>query len=403
MSYLELKETLNILGIKSEEKTINDKVYYSLDDLNMQISCCYNLELSGKIPFDFLCYILEKYPEGIWKEYEIIDEKYAIDDIYKNDTSLEEIDRKWQEERKNTDIVFAEAKERLYKRSNKDKYLESFSIEKTSDAILFLTELKDYYERINNKDKIVETDYKTILNKVINNIIVKSTVTKFKNYYKESNNLGITKEEVMQNIEANKENLDTPFLAERLIRPLLDKFDIAVNPFLRDDVELENPANYLEKVNLEINHFNYPNIKYIEDTCTLKIETKDEYSTTIYANSKANFKYTVFRYLNENGSYIFYSHKFVMHPKDNNTYKENGEIIDFQYSGDWNNPPIQLHYNISGNYVITNSGERKESDANTLLQVCEILDNGTSLANEITLNNMAKQNSKGLIKKQTFV
>ena len=408
MNYLGLKEIIKALGIETEERVIDNIVYYGWNDLNMRVdeflSC---LELTGKIPLDFLTYMQKKYPDGTWIESNNIDKKNAIDDIYKRDTDFKEVKRKCEEERKSIDTVYTEAKERLRKRVSKNKYLEEFHIYELNDAVLLLTELKDYYARISGKDEIAETDYKTILNQVINNYLKGLKLTKFKNFYKDSN-LAITKEEVMQKVEANRKKLEKgcikfPFLAKDLIQPLLNKFDVAVNPFLRDDVEIVKPTDYLEKINLIASPSDDFDDKTSKDACKLKIESKDEYSKTIYASSGINSKYYVSRYFNEDGSSIFYSHKFVMYPKDNNTYKEIGEMIDFQYSGDWDNPPIQLHYNISGNYVITNSGERKEIDADTLLRVCEILDNGTSLANEITLNNMAKQNSKGLSKKQTFV
>lgn len=404
---LGLKEIIKALGIETEERVIDNIVYYGWNDLNMRVdkflSC---LELTGKIPLDFLTYMQKKYPDGTWIESNNIDKKNAIDDIYKRDTDFKEVKRKCEEERKSIDTVYTEAKERLRRRVSKNKYLEEFYTYELNNAVLVLTELKDYYARISGKDESAETDYKTILNQVINNYLVDLKVTKVKNLYKDSN-LDITKEEVMQNVEANRKKLEKgyiefPFLAKDLIQPLLNKFDVAVNPFLRDDVELEKPADYLEKINLIASPSDDFDDKTSKDACILKIESKDEYSKTIYASNGINSKYNVSRYFNEDGSSIFYSHKFVMYPiaDDHGTYKDYGEVINFQYSGDsWEKPAIDLHYNISGGYVIINNGEQQEINTDTLLQICEILDKGTALTNEITTANMAKQDSKKLIKK----
>lgn len=362
--------------------------------------------INWKDSFRFFNLYAKKYPDGTWKDYNNIDKKRAIDDIYKRDTDFKKVKRKCEEERKSIDTVYTEAKERLRRRVSKNKYLEEFHTYELNNAVLVLTELKDYYARISGKDESAETDYKTILNQVINNYLVDLKVTKVKNLYKDSN-LDITKEEVMQNVEANRKKLEKgyiefPFLAKDLIQPLLNKFDVAVNPFLRDDVELEKPADYLEKINLIASPSNDFDDKTSKDACKLKIESKDEYSKTIYASSGINSKYNVSRYFNEDGSSIFYSHKFVMYPiaDDHGTYKDYGEVINFQYSGDsWEKPAIDLHYNISGGYVIINNGEQQEINTDTLLQICEILDKGTALANEITTANMAKQDSKKLIKK----
>ena len=58
MNYLGLKEIIKALGIETEERVIDNIVYYGWNDLNMRVdeflSC---LELTGKIPLDFLTYM----------------------------------------------------------------------------------------------------------------------------------------------------------------------------------------------------------------------------------------------------------------------------------------------------------------------------------------------------------
>lgn len=60
---LELKEIIKALGIVTEERVIDNIVYYGWNDLNMRVdkflSC---LELTGKIPLDFLTYMQKKIP-----------------------------------------------------------------------------------------------------------------------------------------------------------------------------------------------------------------------------------------------------------------------------------------------------------------------------------------------------
>ena len=405
MNNLELEDTIEALGIETEKKNIDNDIYYGWNDINMKINRAHDLALTGKIPFNFVSYMLKKYPDGFLSEYYNIDEKNAIDDIYQKDISTEEVDKKWQEERKNIDTVYSEAKERLHKRPSKDKYLEGLNIEKVSNAVLFLTELKNYYERIDGKEEIVETDYKAILNKVINNNLARLNVDKFKDYYKKIN-LNTTKEQVIQNIERNREKLENgylefPFLSQELLRPLTGKFDTTINPFLRDDIELEEPADYLEKIDLEANDYNNFNPKYNGKAYTLEISSKDE-NTRVMSSSidKAlNYKYIFSKHFEEDNSSLFIAHKFVMYPiKDE--YGDCGEIINIRYFDSIGNRQLELHYNISGGYIMKNNGDKKDIDADSLSLICNILDKGTSLAKEVTLDNMTRQDNKKMIKKQ---
>ena len=79
----------------------------------------------------------------------------------------------------------------------------------------------------------------------------------------------------MQKVEANRKKLEKgcikfPFLAKDLIQPLLNKFDVAVNPFLRDDVEVVKPTDYLEKINLIASPSDDFDDKTSKDACKIK-------------------------------------------------------------------------------------------------------------------------------------
>ena len=55
---LGLKEIIKALGIETEERAIDNIVYYSWNDLNMRVNSFLTcLELTGKIPLDFLTYM----------------------------------------------------------------------------------------------------------------------------------------------------------------------------------------------------------------------------------------------------------------------------------------------------------------------------------------------------------
>lgn len=375
MNSLEFKEV-----IKTVDATGN-KWVYSWNDLEIYFfnKCAF---VEGFIPYEVAKIIYNKYHDknygfsiGI-SENDCNPDKWARDVTYDkeiNSILRDFMDGKITEYEKRNRI--AEAEESLEQRNDDEKFIKEYSIGTKEGFLLFLDELKDYYLRLEGKE---ETEVKKFPQQIEE---VKSELSNYQT-------LGISAADWANQLENIKDNYLAGVQKSNLsdmgkkFREAVDNFDRAVNPFLNDDVELDDIDNISACVQ--------EGSKYHAPYCNFEI-------------SDYNGDYT--EYVRNNDGFVFHleytlgqeNYMEVKHELSSNT--DNEEILRIDYYGDEyydkeGNKSKRLEYNMtSGTFSVDNVPATGEQISFILNEI----NNATEHALGITMKNKIKNSDIALI------
>ena len=370
---------------KMDELLESDGTYFR--GLNIRMGITYYAVVRGKIPLEVAQIIYEKYPEN---EYGIRVEggcnncdpkEWAVDDKYENElkkiheekiSSLDKSERYEIEQNK------------LAKRKDNKKYIKTYHIDTKEGLIVFITEMKDYYLRKLKQPETEVQKFDEILAETTEKIIAEINPT-------------ISAYEWMQGDDENRDNYNAKpenkvaLLMKKRFRELVTNFDKSVNPFLDEDVELDKPINYIQKVEIKGDLYNKSDKKR-KNCCFMQIvdKNKQDASTTYYRASDG-FSFQMSYELNDD-EYLSVLHYYTT----TGNYKSDiGEVIAIKYRNRNNrDEDVDIRLNISNWRAGKTYEDKIPVGLNQLVYVEEKLIEATEFAKSITIANMAKQNIK---------
>lgn len=255
--------------------------------------------------------------------------------------------------------------------------------------VLFLNEIKDYYDR---KDGLVETDGQNIdeIKASIDLEIIKKVNPSITAY--EWLQADEDSRKIFSQIELSKEK--TPFWEK--FRKAIDNFDKAVNPFINQDIELDEDdiKNFLKNVDISTEiHVPFDDKKRakecrmsIMDLNNINYVDYNRYWGCLYRGLQYELHYTL-----ENEKYLDFIHYYCT---GSDHEEENGEFIIINYWGDKIRKKVEIKYNITKNVV--EIPFPFQNDLITLEQekfIYKELLKAIRLASTITLDNMKKKNT----------
>ena len=179
-----------------------------------------------------------------------------------------------------------------------------------------------------------------------------------------------------------------PYDSCRLIHLNLASF--VVNPFTKDDIELDEIGNYLRKVviagDTEVNGYNYKDNKDRKGCCFLRIADINTDNKTIYHRDPDGFLFGL-RYMLDDKQYFEVEHGFTTTADVPNR----GEIIEINYWGDNLENEIDLILNLTNGKIGERYGDRTSATPEQIEFVYNELLKATSYASKITVENMEKK------------
>ncbi len=394
MNRLEFKEVLNSLDIYNPLTTTEGR-YNKLEDVHYWNDLAMHFDgrdcaiVKGRIPLEVAMIIYQKYPgnpygiivDGGKKNNNPID--YAVDKKYEKEI------RDYSDENNGMQIFLKKCAqaERNLKRRKKidDKYIKTYHIDSKEGLLIFLTEMKDYILRKNN---LPETEVEKS-NELLANVT--SSLLKKVNPY-------ISAYDWMQD---DVENKDTYNLSNQrynktklgqIFREAVLDFDKSVNPFLNNEVELDEIKNYLNGVRIDAYAYDYykDGIQR-KGCCSLKITDLSTDNNTIYERMPDGFSFELSYKLGED-YYLEFRHSYLESHYDSNC----GETVVINYHSNKPEEAINMVFNITqgkaGDY---HDDDKISATPEQIAFVYDELLKATGYASSITIENMKKKsNSK---------
>lgn len=257
-------------------------------------------------------------------------------------------------------------------------YPTYYHIDSKEGLAIFITEMKDYFAR---NDESIETQKFDELMVTINSAILKKVKPSISTY------------EWMQTDGENCETFFQTISSETKtafgtkLRKAIDSFDKTVNPFINQDVELDEIESYLQKVNISANAYDSKDGRERKDCCQIHITDLKSGNKVSYYRSSDGFSYQL-HYILAEGQHLTFTHYFSTKAVDEE-YK--GEFITFDYLGSDTSQEIDVRYNLTKGVVGTTYGQKKPITPDQEKFVYNELLNAISLASTITLDNMKKK------------
>ena len=255
----------------------------------------------------------------------------------------------------------------------------------TEGLLVFLNEMKDYYLRKSNTEETEMSKYDETMARVCSEMLKEI-------------NPSISAYDWMQDDEENKDKYnsaverDSKTKLGQMLRTAILDFDQAVNPFTKDDIELDEIGNYLRKVAIagdtEAIGYNYKDRK---GCCFLRIadiNTGNETTgnETIYHRDPEGFLFGL-KYMLDDKQYFVVQHGFATTADVPNR----GEIIEINYWGDNLENEIDLILNLTNGKIGERYGDRTSATPEQIEFVYNELLKATSYASKITVENMEKK------------
>lgn len=386
MNRLEFNEVMRTVGINNPLLTTTVK-YGSSEEIyfwqNLAIyfgrSCAI---VKGKIPLEVANIIYEKYPNnpyGIridggcsdWNPNELcIDDKYKKDIQEYMEQNLDDYEylEKCKEARKN-----------LSHRVNENKYIDTYHIDTKEGFVILLIEMKDYFSR---KQGLVETEVQRFdeLMAIINSRILKK-VNPYISTYQWMQTDPENSEIFLKTVENGRK---TSFGKE--FRDAIDKFDKVVNPFINEEVNLDEMINYLSKVNISSEVYNSEDGMQRENCCQVHITDIASKNKVSYYRRPDGFSYLLMYTLGDQ-QYLDVLHYYSTRGEE----KDRGEVIYINYFGDNIPQEIDVRYNITQGIVGKTCGEKKSITLEQKKWIYDELLKAINLASTITIDNMQKK------------
>ena len=391
MNRLEFNEVMKAVGINNPLSTTNgsngtsEQVHY-WQNIAIYFGGSYYAVIKGKVPLEVANIIYEKYPNN---PYKIRVDGGCSDWIpikHATDEKLEQDIRKYIDQNL-SENEYKTARRNFLRRKNKNKYVCTYHIDTKEGLVILLTEMKDYFAR---KKRIRETEVQRFdeLMVTINAEILKKVKPSISTY------------EWMQADEENNEifsqtvssGTKTSFGKE--FRKAIDEFDKVVNPFINEDIELDEIGNYLQKVNISANTYDSVDLKTRKDCCEVVITDLETQNKVLYRRNPDGFLYQL-QYTFEKNRYLVVSHYYSTAGSDEN---DKGEVITIDYYGDNVPQEIDIRYNLTKGVAGKTYGERTPITLEQKEFVYDELLKAIGMASSITIDNMKKKGySKQLI------
>ena len=390
MNRLEFNEVMKAVGINNPLSTAEgsygtrEEVHY-WNNLAICFGGSYYTIVNGRIPLEVANIIYQKYPgnpydirvDGGCKDWNPID--WATDEKYEKDI------QKYVEEHLGIDEYLSKcenAKRNFKRRKNiDDKYLKTYHIDSKEGLLIFLTEMKDYFLRKNNLPETEVEKYDELIAKITSEILKKV-------------NPYISAYDWMQDDKENKSKYNSSIERDnktklgQIFRKAVLDFDKAVNPFLNDDIELDEISNYINNIRINANPYNSEHGKYRQGCCSLEITDIRTGNKTTYYRSPDGFTFQLSYNLGEE-NYLQVLHYFST---SGNFELDKGEVIAIYYCGD-NVDKIDIRLNITNGKAGETYEDKIPVTPEQIAFVYDELLKAASYASEVTIENMKKKTS----------
>ena len=386
MYEFEFEKVMKVMGLKpirkSEGVDLKEHDVYECCGLDILYGGNYYASVHGKIPFEVVKTIYNKYPEnqhGIRIEGGVEKNKpddYAQDDALKNEIS--EIYNQDHLSCWDIESLVKQAKEKVKERSDKDKYITFYHIDTKEGLLIFITELKDYWLRQAQREETEVKKYNEYLSAVVSSML-------------EDINPAISAYEWMQgddkycNLFSKTLERDYSTVLNAAFRNRIFEFDKAVNPFLDNTIRLGKVSNYIDKVSITGYVSDGKFGDHRDNCCTLIISDLSSKNTeTSYYRDPNGFKFGVCYGLGGH-SFIAISHEFSMNGRNE---EDRGERISIKTDNVPSEETIDIEFNVTNGTIGTAYGEKRIATTKEISKVYEYLENAIDYAANITLSNM---------------
>ena len=395
MNRLEFNEIIKAVNIDNALSTTTG-IYGTTEDVhywnNLAIwfGGSYYTIIHGIIPLEVANIIYRKYPDNPYNiringgSKDWVPNNYAIDKKYKKEI------QEYNNQNLSSDeylIKCQNAKKRLIKRNNINKYITAYHIDSKEGLLIFLTEMKDYYLRKDNKRETEVKKFDEIRTQVTKDILKKV-------------DLSISAYEWMQEDKQNKViynssiERDNKTKVGQFFRKAISNFDNAINPFLNKDLEFDDIDNYLKLVDISANTYNSADGKYRKNCCRLEISTPYTGNSTIYYRNPDGFSFQLMYKVDDN-QYLNVSHYFS---NSGSHESDKGEVIAVNYFKDNAENNIDIRLNITNGKVGLTNKCRTTPTSEQVAFIYNELIKATGYASSITIENMKKnENNKQLV------
>ncbi len=400
MNRLEFNEVMKAVGINNPLSTAEgrygtrEEVHY-WNNLAICFGGSYYTIVNGRIPLEVANIIYQKYPgnpydirvDGGCKDWNPID--WATDEKFEKD--IQRYNQRYIEDDLDVDEYsskYENAKRNFKRRKNiDDKYLKAYHIDSKEGLLIFLTEMKDYFLRKNNLPETEVKKYDELITKITSEIFKKV-------------NPYISAYDWMQDDKENKSKYNSSIerdnktkLGQTFRKTILD-FDKAVNPFLNDDIELDEISNYINNIEINANSYNSEHGKYRQGCCSLEITDISTGNKTTYCRNPDGFSFQLSYKLGEE-KYLEILHYFST---SGNFESDKGEVIAIYYCGDNVENKIDIRLNITNGKAGKTYEDKIPATPEQIAFVYDELSKATSYASEVTIENMKKKvNTKQLV------
>lgn len=257
-----------------------------------------------------------------------------------------------------------------------------YHIDTKEGLLIFITEMKDYFAR---KTGLPETDvqrYDELMARINSKILEKV-------------NLSISTNEWMQADEENREiffqtvsnNEKTPFGKE--FRKALDDFDKTINPFINQDIELDEVGSYIKKVNISANTYDSKDNDGMirKNCCEMHITDLESGNKVNFYRNPNGFEYNL-QYTFGEDQYLDVLHYYSTRETDEN---DRGEFIAINYWGDNVPQEIDIKYNLTKSVAGSTRDQKTPITPDQEKIFYDELLKAIGLASSITLDNMKKK------------
>lgn len=393
MNKFEFNEVIKAVAINNPSLVTGDRYgsdadEYNLNGLTINFSGTYYAVVSGRIPLEVANIIYQKYPgnpyrirvDGGCVDYNPNDA--AIDDEYEVETNgyiAEKTEMEYLFKK------FAIAREKLNKRENNNKYLNTYHIDTKEGLLIFITEMQDYFLRKQNMLETEVAKYDELLVFVYSEILKKvdPSLSAYKWMQIDPLNKKFYNDLIKQDEQSNFRSL---------FRTAILEFDKAINPFISDDIELDEMENYINKIKISADKFCEVNGKYRDNCCDLKICDNDNSNNyTEYYRHPDGFKFKL-NYKFGDYDYLTLMHYFNVSSK-NGKNLEREEVIEIIYDGKNCKKPIDLKFNLVDDKICESYEPKTAATFKQIAFIYDELLKATSYASSITIENMQKQDS----------
>ncbi len=387
MNRLEFNEVIKAFGIGKPLSTTTGR-YGSIENVHywgglaIYFGGSYYTVVNGRIPLEVANIIYGKYPnnpynirvDGGSSDWNPVSR--AVDDKYEKEIQ-EYIDMHLDVE--DYLELCKKAIKNLKRRTNNNKYLNTYHIDTKEGLLILLTEMKDYYLRKNNKPETEVKKFDDLL-AMVSSEILKNVDPSIPAY------------DWMQGDEENRNTYNLAVERDKntklgqMFRTAISDFDKAVNPFINGaNTELDDIENYLKRIKIIANKYNSVNGKHRENCCSLIITDSKTGNNTAYYRSPDGFSFKLSYKLGDN-EYLDVLHYFTT---TGNFESDKGEVIAINYDSD--NENIDMRFNITNGKAGKTYEDKTNATTEQIAFVYDKLLEATEYAKSVTIENMKKK------------